>query len=190
MRWSGGGEGPAEVRASSGGPAEQRRQAVVRRSNGVRRWSGGATASGGGPAEQRRQAVVLRRLPSMIPNKKKNAKLSRKFLPVAGVADFLCSRNQPSAGAIAVGQCVRHPRFPILLTAAERQLPSWIRPATQRCKYYNGSRSHSSLQLSIYPLPALRLTHYYHSIRRKIIDEEEEEEEEEPAAVRCRAELC
>ncbi|PKU82433.1 hypothetical protein MA16_Dca005438 [Dendrobium catenatum] len=79
MLWSGGGEClkwwsgrrtasggcPAEVRASSGGPTEQRRQAMVQW------WSSGATASGsgpakvrassGGPTEQRRQAVVRRR---------------------------------------------------------------------------------------------------------------------------------
>ncbi|KAL0910968.1 hypothetical protein M5K25_019067 [Dendrobium thyrsiflorum] len=59
-----------EVRASLGGPADIRRQAVVRRKSGchlvvrrkygIRRWSDGSTASGGGPAELQRQAMVRR----------------------------------------------------------------------------------------------------------------------------------
>ncbi|PKU77918.1 hypothetical protein MA16_Dca023498 [Dendrobium catenatum] len=43
---------PAEIRASSGGLAEQRRQVVVPdRGEGHKWWSGGTTMSGGGPAE-------------------------------------------------------------------------------------------------------------------------------------------
>ncbi|PKU69071.1 hypothetical protein MA16_Dca002340 [Dendrobium catenatum] len=44
--------GPAEMRASSGGPTEQRRQAVVG-GEGLKWWSDGATTSGSGLAEVR-----------------------------------------------------------------------------------------------------------------------------------------